>query len=212
MKIFALALAASALATGANAATVLFDFSLAPHQNNIGTTETYTSGGLSIFAAGFTAAGVATDMWGKHSGGDENGLGLANDPTGDHEIYFGKGFVQLDLSGLRGHILTNSLKFGTNSTTGGEAWTVYGTNTAGSLAGAVAVATGSTEGAHLLPGLATYRYFDFVETANAGGKNFLITNISATTSVPEPASWALLLAGFGGLGAALRRRRTFAGA
>ena len=31
---------------------------------------------------------------------------------------------------------------------------------------------------------------------------------NVTTSVPEPASWALMLAGFGAIGAALRRRRT----
>ncbi len=33
-----------------------------------------------------------------------------------------------------------------------------------------------------------------------------------STSVPEPANWALLIMGFGGMGAALRRRRAFAAA
>lgn len=31
-----------------------------------------------------------------------------------------------------------------------------------------------------------------------------------TTAVPEPASWALMILGVGGVGAALRRRRAFA--
>ena len=213
LLLVAVATAAVAVASSAGAATVLFDFSLAPHQNNIGNTETYTTGALSIFAAGFTALGATTDLWGKHDGGDENGLGLANDPQ--HEIHRGNGFVQLDLSGLRTHVLSAALTFGTNSTSGGEVWTVYGTNTAGTLAGGTVVATGSNEGDHLLPGLATYRYFDFVETGTGGGQNFLITSISATLGtdplagggVPEPASWALMLLGFGGIGATIRRRR-----
>ena len=35
----------------------------------------------------------------------------------------------------------------------------------------------------------------------------LFDNVSLTTSVPEPASWALMLCGVGTIGAALRRRR-----
>ena len=34
-----------------------------------------------------------------------------------------------------------------------------------------------------------------------------IDNVSLTGGVPEPAAWALMLVGFGGLGAALRHRR-----
>jgi hypothetical protein len=204
----ACAVIALAVATGANATTTVFDFSLAPHQGDIGPTQTYTAGGLSIFAAGFTSAGVATDLYGKHDGGDENGLGLNNDPSGQHEIHYQSGFVQLDLSGLVGHVVAGSTTFGTNSVSEGEAWTVYGTNASGSLSGAIQLATGTNEAVNqALSGLGTYRYFDFVETSQLGGENFLITNI-ATQAVPEPASWALMLLGFGGLGALLRRRRT----
>jgi len=44
-------------------------------------------------------------------------------------------------------------------------------------------------------------------TANAGA--WLVDNrrVGPTTAVPEPATWAMLLMGFGGLGAMLRRRR-----
>lgn len=207
MRTAILAFGALAVAGSANAAAFLFDFSLAPHQDNIGNTETYTTGGLSILASGFTAAGLTADLWGKHGGGDENGLGMANDPQ--HEIHFGNGFVQLDVSNLFSKVNAATLMFGTNSTSGGEVWKVYGTNTAGSIAGGVVVATGSNEGNHLLPSLGTYRYYDFVETAQAGGQNFLITSISGTT-VPEPEAWTLMIAGFGGLGAMMRRRRALA--
>jgi hypothetical protein len=37
--------------------------------------------------------------------------------------------------------------------------------------------------------------------ANGGG------NFSFTASVPEPGAWALMIVGFGGVGAAMRSRR-----
>jgi len=198
---------AMAAAGGARAATVLFDFSLAPHQGDLGTTETYVSSGVTLIASGFNQLNQATDLYGKHGGGDENGLGLTNDPSGDDEIYFGKGFVQLDVQGLFGKIIASSLRFGTNSTSDGEAWKVYGTNTAGSLSGASVITSGDGEGLHSLSSLGTYKYYDFVSSSSSGGKNFLITSLQGTAAVPEPASWSLMILGFGGLGALLRRRR-----
>lgn len=50
-------------------------------------------------------------------------------------------------------------------------------------------------------------------TANAGDylvNNRFIDPQAAPVGVPEPAAWAFMLVGFGGLGAALRRRRTMA--
>jgi hypothetical protein len=207
-KIFLAAVAmAMAAAGGAQAATVLFDFSLAPHQGDLGTTETYVSSGVTLIASGFNQFNQATDLYGKHGGGAENGLGMTNDPSGDDEIYFGKGFVQLDVQGLFGKIVANSLQFGTNSTTQGETWKVYGSNTAGSLSGATTIISGATEGLHNLSGLGTYKYYDFVSVSSSGGKNFLITSLQATAAVPEPESWTLIIVGMGGLGALLRRRR-----
>lgn len=203
MKQVATVIAAMAVATSANA--VVFDFSTP--QGNLGPTETYTVSGLSIVASGFSAPATPVDLWGKQDGGNENGLGLANDPQ--HEIHFGSGFVQLDVINLFGQVVAGSTFFGTNSTTEGEAWAVYGTNTAGTTVGGTLVSSGSTEGNHLLPFLGTYRYYDFVETSQLGGQNFLITSIT-TTPIPEPAAWALMLLGFGGLGALLRRRRVMA--
>jgi PEP-CTERM motif len=47
--------------------------------------------------------------------------------------------------------------------------------------------------------------------ANSGIHNTIFfdthTDGTFTTAVPEPATWAMMLAGFGGLGAAMRRRR-----
>jgi hypothetical protein len=46
-------------------------------------------------------------------------------------------------------------------------------------------------------------------TANSGA--ILETGGGVTHGVPEPATWGLMVVGFGGLGAMLRRRRAFAG-
>ena len=40
----------------------------------------------------------------------------------------------------------------------------------------------------------------------------VLYHFTTDAGVPEPASWALMLLGLGGAGAALRRRRSFAGA
>lgn len=220
MKTLLLAAAALALATSANATVVTFNFGAladtAGHTTgNLTNTATFVDDGLTIVAKGFGYPTGTADLYGKHNGGDENGLGLNNDPSGDHEIYYHKGFVQLDLSSFFGAVVAGSTYFGTNSTTGGEAWAVYGSNTSGSYSGNPLL-TGNTEGAHLLPGIGTYKYYDFVETAQAGGENFLVTDISTTTQTvtthqggaPEPASWALMIVGFGLAGAGLRRRRS----
>lgn len=52
-------------------------------------------------------------------------------------------------------------------------------------------------------------YSDGVFSAQQGGVNF--GRLSPVRAIPEPRSWALLLLGFGGLGAALRRRRRLGG-
>jgi hypothetical protein len=52
----------------------------------------------------------------------------------------------------------------------------------------------------------------FAETDNQGFFQQGVDNVSITTSVPEPASWALMLLGVGAVGVALRSgRRRFAG-
>ena len=95
-------LAATGLSiSGADAATVLWDFSVGAGGNQ-GTTLTQDSVpfGIPIVASGFTGIiGTPTDLFRKEAGGDEVGLGLTNDPTGEDEITPGS-FIQLDLSAL----------------------------------------------------------------------------------------------------------------
>ncbi len=56
----------------------------------------------------------------------------------------------------------------------------------------------------------------FTDTYNTpNGAAFMLDNLAYTAEtsglVPEPSTWALMLVGFGGIGAGLRRRRTAAG-
>jgi PEP-CTERM motif len=197
-------LAASAMASGAHAA-ITFDFS--SPTGNLGTTETYTASGLSVTASGFNASNSPTDLFGKNAGAGEQGLGLTNDPTGDGEIHFQSGYVQLDVQDLFNKVVAGSTFFSMSSTTDGEQWGVFGSNVAGSFGGAPLL-SGTDEGQHLLPNFGQYRYYDFVElnTTPGEGDNVLLHSLS-TTAVPEPATWAMMIMGFGGLGAMMRRRR-----
>ena len=193
-------LVALSVASAASATTTI---SFGTPGGSIGTTHTYSAEGLSLTASGFDASGEAVGLFGKNAGGDEVGLGLVNDPSGDHEIYQGKGFVQLDVSQLLGKV--SMITFFTNSTTGGEQWSIFGSNIAGSYAGS-AILTGTNESTGTLPGLGKYKYYDFASTSGRGGKNFLIGGVTLTGGVPEPATWALMLFGIGAIGAGMRRR------
>ena len=198
-KLF-VAMAALAMSTAANATTTL---SFGGPNVNWGNTHTFTSGGLSVTASGFTAANAPTALYGKNGGGDEVGLGLNNDPSGDHEIYYGYGYVQIDVSALFG--LVSGITFSTNSTTDGEQWSIFGSNTPGSYSG-LALLTGTNESTATLPNFGTYKYYDFVSTSQSGGKNFLIKGFTLT-AVPEPSTWAMMLLGFGLIGGAFRYRK-----
>lgn len=62
----------------------------------------------------------------------------------------------------------------------------------------------------------TFKFTDFVNissltiTGGAEYPEFAIDNV-VVSSVPEPASWAMLIAGLGAVGGAVRRRRTLGG-
>jgi hypothetical protein len=97
------------------------------------------------------------------------------------------------------------------STTDGEGWSVFGSNYAG--CGWVcgdSIASGSDEGTlHTLTGWGDYQFYDFYSTGTNGAApgNVLLGGLALTPSVPEPGTWAMMILGFGAVGAAVRRRR-----
>jgi hypothetical protein len=213
----ALAGALAVSATAANATTTVFNFGATSAWDGIqanvpgGQSVTYTLNGLSVTLTAFglnNASGSPVQLYGKNQGPGETGIGLTNDPSGEHEIYYREGFIQIDLSGIPSADLV-SLSFG--STTGGEEWKVDGTNTAGTLLSITppgsSVGTGFTNGSLTLTG--HDRYYDVFEISQPGwgdGGNILLSSLTVT-SVPEPATWGLMIAGVFCIGAAMRRQR-----
>jgi hypothetical protein len=215
-RIFLGLMAGAALCT-ASAASAAVNIDFGSHPGNLGPTETYTSGGLTVTAAGYSDGFVfltPTDLYGKNDGGDEQGVGLAADPSNQNEIYWGNSalgaFIELDVSALFG--LVSNGQFFMNSATDGEQWAVYGTNVAacGWFCSLDAPLTGFDEGTHDLFGFGTYKYYDFYSLGtggNAAPGNVLLGGLVLPSPVPEPGTWAMMLLGLGAVGAAMRRNR-----
>jgi len=150
------------------------------------------------FKPGFASNVFAVDLYSKGNPGDESGLGLTNDPSHENEITVGS-FVMLDMGSLS--IATLS----TESTTNGEKWEIWGSNTAAIAnssytipsSNGIGVLTGTSEGDQNVSSLKGDRYI-FVTALDyySGDRkitdgNILICGVTATDA-PEPASAGLL--------------------
>jgi len=210
------AIAAAAAVSGAPAkANIVWD--LSSQTGDLGPTASYTSGGYTITATGWLASTsvcssptycfpvTSTDLYGKAEGGDESGLGIASDPSGEHEIYYPTE-IQIDVSqpyaaGLR------TYQFEMGSSTQGEAWSVIGSNTpiSDGLPGTLLYNMNTDE---LTPhDLSGYKYYWFLYTGpleGVGGSNVLLYKEFA--AIPEPATWGLMGLGFAALAFAGYRR------
>jgi hypothetical protein len=200
--------------SAAQAATFTFQ---SPAGDVGSSTHTYSAGGLSLTADGLTNAFIfmgnlfafgTTDLYDKTSGSDESGLGLANDPSGDHEITNGS-FVRLTMpNGVFG------VSFQMGSTTGTEAWAVWGCTAATSGCGSTPLLTGTDE--LVSHSLALKPFYLFTETTPSNSEeetfpNVLLENFTLTTT-PLPATLPLLATGFGAMGLLGWRRKRRAAA
>jgi hypothetical protein len=185
------------------ASAITWDFISPPNPTGLlGTTQSYQSNppsGFLLTAAGFSSAvqlatGVANvNLFGKTGGGDENGLGLANDP--ENEIS-GTSLIRIAMAAG----LTAPVTFQMGSTTGGEAWLVSGSNSA--TTGFAPLLAGTDELSHPIP------FFDFY-TFQATIGNVLLAQITAA-AVPGPivgAGLPGLVVACGALVVLARRRR-----
>lgn len=201
------ALAALGTASAGQATTISFG----SNAGDIGSwTKTYTNGSYSVTAYGCQGVVGLTcttpvNLYEKNQGGDEVGIGLANDPQGQGEIWNNQSglinAIVLDLAGLGGANASAVL----GSVTDGEDFNILGW-TGSSW---VNVLTGNADGTYALTG--GYRYYQFTTdgTITPGQPNSfgnILLDAIVVPDVPEPSTWAMMLLGFGGIGFAMRRR------
>jgi len=158
---------ALAFVASANATTVTCSFN-SPTGDLGSTTHTYSCGGFNITATAFGGG----NLFGKNDGGDEVGVGLTSDPSGQNEITPGH-FIQLDLVNILGN---NPMSLVIGSNTGDDRGTIWNTSVAGVAGGTALVSnTGSESPFTLNP---TLRYLDLSGTAG----NILLGPLTFTTS------------------------------
>ncbi len=208
-----LLLGAAILFSGALQASSVYNYGFGGLGNIGSNTKTFSpSSGPNpnITAIGFkpgTGSTVtAANLYSKGSVGfpppnDESGLGLVNDPTHDNEITSGS-FIMLDL----GNLSISSLGVYTESTTDGEEWKIWGSNTPAFAGQSFTIPgsglTGTGEGDQNVTSLAGDRYI-FITAVNG---NVLLGGITATATNPEPSSAGLAGLAFVGCGLLFRRR------
>ena len=196
------------------AAADTINFGLATSAGDKGTSHVYNIGSTTLTAT----AGAGGHLYAKQGGGDENGLGLTGDPTGNHEIWRWNSngtlanpapFIELNISNLLSAGYTN-IKFIMGSSTAGESWAVYACSGALHTGSCTSALTGFDEFYHALPGDASHPYISFYDTSgfNTGGRNVLLNGLSYTppSPTPEPASLMMLGSGLVAVGGFLRRR------
>jgi hypothetical protein len=192
MKFSGLLLALSLAAVTLPAATINF-----AGGHSLGSSHTY---GL-VTATGYISNGTTTTLYGKGTPGgtgSEDGLGLQRDPSGDDEIFAGNDFVQLDIAALSGPIKIAL------SSTAGDTWAIFGSNSAGIL-GSVKLASGGSDDDAFVNVLnaASYQYLDVTAQTN----NVLLQQLSYSSAAPEPGMLGLVGGGLLSAAALIRRRR-----
>jgi hypothetical protein len=169
----------------------------------VSTTATYTlPDGEKILAYGYNGspsapnAGTLISLFAKTAGGDEEGLGLTNDPTHDDEITVGN-YIQLDLSGLKA--ISFTVKIG--SSTGSDAYALYDSSMKG-IAGTV-FASGTTEKTFTFTA-AEIAADPFISLTATSGN--VLVGPGTVTPVPEPGTLLSMGAGFIAIGLGLRKK------
>lgn len=184
------------------------------------TTQSYTSGGYTITATGYDnngGIGTPTQLFFKNvgpiNGAFETGLGVNN--TADQELQAGPStanpfdFIQLNLSSIIRAGATNGM-VSVTSVQSGEAFTIFGSNTAGTLGTQLGGTFGSSSD-NVFVSLPNFGQYNYYSIAAADG-DVLVKAVSAEfPAIPEMNALLPIMALLGVIGASeLVRRRRFA--
>lgn len=206
----AVAAAALATATPASAATIVFDFGAnAGGLNTSLNPDVYslTVSGLTVTARAYNNLFAITDQVSFASPADVThasaGLGVRGNGSGEINdngfLSLGEGLL---LTFDQEVTLTQALfgNFGSNDSVGFE----WGSPlNVGETLDSLPVAGGAFNG--------SFTGTDFFFAANTlvpfDRQSFRLSGVTVDSAVPEPATWLMMILGFGALGAAMRRRR-----
>ena len=211
----AAALAALALSAQANAAVITLDFEGVGNNQAVG--NYYNGGAGTNYGVSFSGPTLA--LVDADAGGSGN---FANEPTKDTIMFFLQANnATLDFAAG----FTTGFSFFYTSSTAATVNVWSGVGATGSILGSINLAAQHTNNCVGDPNgtfcnwsaigvnfAGTARSIDFGGTANQTGYDNITFGSSRPGGVvPEPATWAMMLLGFGGMGAVLRsRRRQFA--
>ena len=136
----------------------------------------------------------------------------------DFDFFPGNGgFVDLDGSTNAAGTLTTLGTFGPGKYTltfdlgGNDRGDVDKTTTIslGDFSTSITLASGAALASHTFTFTTTGGALSFADLPDSGNQNIgnILDNVNLATAVPEPATWAVMMFGFGGLGAAMRNKR-----
>jgi hypothetical protein len=195
-----LALAGFAAATQAN----VIDFSANGNNNALGTSSVFNQGGISVTTYGFGPSGPV-NLYSKNEGvGNENGLGLVNDPAIQYEITPGS-FIQIGLPTTPASLVNLVLL---ESITLQESATVWWSTTLGSLGVQIGTVAATADGTanFALPAA----YVTGFLGVSAGSGNVLLGSLDVTPRGTPDGGTTMILLGSALTAAGMIRRKLVA--
>ncbi len=183
---------------------LLYDFGSSTAGPVGAATDTISSvpaGGPSLTAYGYTSANSPLDLYVKHGGTDENGLGFVGTLDNEETLNSaGTSYANYIEIGVAPILDDTAPEIRIESVTGGESWNLWGTNTLGNDGTFVLLLSAQTANNTFvsIPDWGTYKYYAVTTTPDPGSpcNNILFDAIEATDPpVPEPGTLPMVAGG-----------------